>query len=183
MSSVLPRRVSSALLLAASLYFAGAATAPAKTLYVSPSGSDWNAGTITAPLKTLNKAHSLSAPGDNVIMRAGTYGALNSTTRITRAGTASAPITYSGYPGDARPAIIGHMKISASYTRFRGLLFDGPTGRVKSLTLDNPTGEQVQVAIDGATTYGVEISNSEIRHLPGQRLQRPSSQQLGPRQW
>jgi MYXO-CTERM domain-containing protein len=48
--------------------------------YVSPTGSDSNAGTQAAPFATLQKANNSAAAGDTIWMRAGTY---NCTTQIT----------------------------------------------------------------------------------------------------
>ena len=101
--SASPRRLLYAATLTATLSLVPSSSAFAKTLYVAPSGSDANAGTvITAPLRSLNKAISVAVPGDKVLMRSGTYGALNTTTRVNKSGTASAPITYARYPGEAQ---------------------------------------------------------------------------------
>jgi Right handed beta helix region len=137
---------------------------PAGAYYVSPTGSDANPGTATAPWLTLKRAVTTAEPGDTVVLRAGTYGARGTTHQMNEAGTASAPITYRGYPGEAMPRILGHFRISASYQRFSGLLFDGPTGSVKTPTTENPAGEQVQVSINGSAVNGIEISRSEIRN-------------------
>jgi Right handed beta helix region/Protein of unknown function (DUF1565) len=136
---------------------------PAGAYYVSPAGDDANPGTAAEPWLTLEQAVTTAKPGDTVVLRSGTYGALGTTHTMNRAGTASAPITYRGFPGEAAPRILGHFKITASYQRFSGLLFDGPTGSIKTPTTDNPTGEQVQVSINGSGVNGIEISNSEIR--------------------
>jgi hypothetical protein len=161
--SIMPWRLLRAAAIAAALSLFATSPASARTLYLSPSGSDANGGSLAAPLRTLNKAISVVGRGDSVFMRAGTYGAINTTTRMNKSGTASAPIVFARYPGDAKPVILGNVKITGSYTRFDGLVFDGPTGRVKTPTSDNPNGEQVEVAVDGATTFGVQITNSEIR--------------------
>ena len=58
--------------LAAALLFV-ASSMLATTWYVSPSGSDNNAGTLAAPLATLMKAQSLASSGDTVYLNAGTY--------------------------------------------------------------------------------------------------------------
>src|SRR5262245_17920662 len=96
---------------------AGSEPVPADAYYVSPSGNDANPGTISSPWRTIAKALQVVTAGDTVVLRAGTYGAVNSTTTMNRGGTASAPITYRGYPGEEKPRIIGHFKITASYQR------------------------------------------------------------------
>jgi hypothetical protein len=60
-------------------------------LYVSPSGSDSNAGTLSAPLKTISRAAALSKPGTLVHVAAGTY---TGNILTSASGTASARIRY-----------------------------------------------------------------------------------------
>ncbi len=48
------------------------AAAP-RTIYVSPTGSDSAAGTLTAPYRTINRAVSVAASGDTVVLRGGVY--------------------------------------------------------------------------------------------------------------
>jgi Right handed beta helix region/Peptide methionine sulfoxide reductase len=58
--------------------------------YVSPSGSDSNSGTQSAPFRTIQKAVSVAAAGDTIIVRPGAYSAA---TISGKSGTVSAPIT------------------------------------------------------------------------------------------
>ncbi|SNT27563.1 parallel beta-helix repeat (two copies) [Noviherbaspirillum humi] len=70
-----------------------------RTLYVSPTGSDGNSGlSETEAFKTIQRAHDLSQPGDQVLVMNGTYNFANVTT-IKRSGNASAWISYKAYPG------------------------------------------------------------------------------------
>ncbi len=80
---------------------AGALAAPAApaTLYVAPTGSDSNTGSLTAPLATIQKAVGLVTAGGTISVRGGTY-SLTTNVQITKSGTASAPITLTGYPGE-----------------------------------------------------------------------------------
>ena len=128
--------------------------------WVSPSGSDSNPGTAAAPWRTLTKAIAVARGGDTVIVRAGSYGAQRTTTTFGYSGTASAPITFRGAASEARPQILGHVRVNGNYVQLRHLLFDGPTGQVLTPTTSNPLGEEVQVAIYGD---GVVISGSEVR--------------------
>jgi hypothetical protein len=67
------------------------------TYFVSPSGSDGNAGNISAPFKTIQHAASIAEPGDKVEIRAGTY---HETVTPAHSGTASAPIIFEAYNGE-----------------------------------------------------------------------------------
>lgn len=75
----------------------GGGGTPTGDYYVSPTGSDGNAGTSAAPFKTIQKAASVAGPGDTVIVREGVYtggsqgGNLVS---LSRSGTSSAWITF-----------------------------------------------------------------------------------------
>ena len=79
------------------------------SVYVSPSGSDTNDGTIDKPLATLPMAQSRvrtlraqsSGSGITVYLRGGTY-ALSSPLIFGAqdGGSASAPVTYTSYPGE-----------------------------------------------------------------------------------
>ncbi|HSF01550.1 MAG TPA: right-handed parallel beta-helix repeat-containing protein [Solirubrobacterales bacterium] len=132
---------------------------PPDAKFVSASGSDSDPGTESAPWRTIAKAISAAQPGDTIVLAAGTYGARGTTTNADTSGTATAPITFMGHPGQPKPMILGHFKIDGDYLRFSRLFFNGPTGRVKDISSENPKGEQVQVTINGDHDT---ISNSEI---------------------
>lgn len=68
------------------------------THYVSPNGSNSNPGTSTAPWQTITYAASKVAPGDTVLVGAGTY---HESVPIAISGTATAPITFNGQGGKA----------------------------------------------------------------------------------
>jgi len=74
-----------------------AANAHAADRYVSPSGSDSNAGTLLSPYMTIQKAATVAQPGETVFIRAGTY---RETVVPAKSGTSSAPITFSSYNGE-----------------------------------------------------------------------------------
>jgi autotransporter-associated beta strand protein len=79
-----------------------ALTAPAATWYLSPTGSDTNAGTAAAPWRTVEKAQSAGAVGDTVICYGGTYydSTVNSTdSTYNYVHTISKGMTFSAYPG------------------------------------------------------------------------------------
>lgn len=128
--------------------------------YVSPSGSDANPGTIGAPWKTLQKAFDALQPGQIAYLRAGTYGTLCGSSSFTGAGTASAPITVQGYPGE-RAVLHGQIRLTGSYMRLSYIVMEGPTcgnwgdpGRL---------GENM-IQMDVATSRFIEVSHSEVYH-------------------
>jgi hypothetical protein len=126
-------------------HFASAGTLAATTLYVATNGNDANAGTPAAPLATIQKAVSLVTAGGTIAVRGGTY-PLSTNIQITKSGTASAPITLTGYQsekviidGEALPytpgavgstipsAGRGAIHMEASYWRIAGLeIVHGP---------------------------------------------------------
>ncbi|MBN2388589.1 MAG: right-handed parallel beta-helix repeat-containing protein [Anaerolineales bacterium] len=72
-------------------------TAPASAVYyVSPNGDDANPGSEALPWRTIQKAAEMLAPGETVLIIAGTY-----SERVIpqRSGTAEGFITYAAYPG------------------------------------------------------------------------------------
>jgi parallel beta-helix repeat protein len=135
-----------------------ATPATAADRYVSTTGSDWNACTSAAPCRTIPRGVAAAAPGDRVLVAAGTYGAIGQTTRVARSsgGTSSAPKTVMPAVG-AAVTQRGHFDIDASYVRFTRLTFLGPTGNLGGNGIN---GEQVLVAVNGT---GVEIDHSTIR--------------------
>jgi hypothetical protein len=83
------------LIAAASLAPVAAQAAGEKTIFVNGSSSvctDSGAGTLAAPYCTIQAAADAADPGDVVNVAAGTYAA----TTITRSGTPSAPIIFTG---------------------------------------------------------------------------------------
>jgi hypothetical protein len=78
------------------------------TWYVSPNGSNTNAGTAASPFKTIQEAANAAEPGDTVLIHAGTY---RETVTPARSGTAGAPITYKPY-GDGTVTISGANVVS-----------------------------------------------------------------------
>jgi Bacterial Ig-like domain (group 2) len=61
------------------------------TYYVAPNGSDGNNGSQGFPFATIERADSLAAPGDTVIVMDGTY---TGDITLTANGTSRSPITY-----------------------------------------------------------------------------------------
>jgi hypothetical protein len=73
--------------------------------YVSPNGSDGNAGTMNAPFKTITAALNKAVAGDTVLARGGTY---HERISFPRSGTSEKIITLKAYAGE-KPVIDGSM--------------------------------------------------------------------------
>ena len=78
-----------------------------KIYYVSNSGSDSNNGlSPSTPFATMQHAAGITNPGDVVDVMAGTYTSTEWTViDVARSGTASAYISYQGYPAGTHPVI------------------------------------------------------------------------------
>ncbi len=117
---------------------------------VSPTGSNAGTGSVDNPWRTVSKALSSAAPGDAVYLRGGIY--LERVNPVLQAGTATAPISVSEYPGE-RPVLQGVLWLhSPSYWRIHGI----------NVTWDSATGlpnEQMVKLIGGV---GWTYSNAEI---------------------
>jgi Putative Ig domain/Abnormal spindle-like microcephaly-assoc'd, ASPM-SPD-2-Hydin/Immunoglobulin domain len=123
--------------------------ATACALYVSPSGSDSNPGTLSDPLQTAQKAFDSATAGQTVCFRAGTYPQYIAATAgfnqvEGNSGTPGNPIVFTNYPGEIA-LLQGSTRVNGSYVTFRGtpnntpncsatnpcgLIFEGSTGYV-----------------------------------------------------
>lgn len=132
-----------------------------QAFYVSASsGNDANPGTLSAPWKTLQKAFDALQPGQIAYLRAGTYGAFCTSSRFSRAGTVTAPITVQGYAGE-RAVIHGNIRLEGSYFRLANVVVEGPSCGTWGATTQQ--GENLIVMFPGVTHH-VEVSNSEVYH-------------------
>jgi parallel beta-helix repeat protein len=129
-------------------------SALASNYYVSAqSGSDTNNGlTTSTPYKTLQRAASLTNPGDTVFVMDGTYSNSGTSPALTisRSGTASNWIVWIKYPGH-EPLISFNwwhgIHIRASYIELNGFMVRGNNANVKledalnqPRSCNNPTG-------------------------------------------
>jgi acid phosphatase len=100
----------------------GTVAATACTLYVSPSGSDSNPGTLSAPWQTPQKAANSAAAGQTVCFRGGTYSQTVTSgyqQTFNNSGSQGSPIVFTNYPGEVA-VIQGSTRINGSYLAFRG---------------------------------------------------------------
>jgi acid phosphatase len=97
-------------------------TATACTLYVSPSGSDSNPGTLSAPWQTPQKAANSATTGQTVCFRGGSYPQTVTAgyqQTFNNSGSSGNPIVFTNYPGEIA-VVQGSTRINGSYLTFRG---------------------------------------------------------------
>src|SRR5713101_3823807 len=97
-------------------------TATACTLYVSPSGSDSNPGTLSAPWQTPQKAANSAAAGQTVCFRGGSYPQTVTSgyqQTFNNSGSPGNPIVFTNYPGETA-VVQGSTRINGSYLTFLG---------------------------------------------------------------
>ncbi|WP_158623626.1 DUF1565 domain-containing protein [Corallococcus llansteffanensis] len=157
-SSLLPFRPSRDLWRLLALLTLLPLTAGAASLYVSPSGSDANAGTSsTAPLKTLQAALDKATAGTTIQIAPGIYRERPVT---KRAGTTTAPITLHGpETGKARSG------------RYKAVLFG--TGRIFNI-------DHSYYVLEGFTVDGQEklVNTTHPTALSGVRSFKDANQSL-----
>ena len=111
----------------------------AATIYVSPTGSDGNPGTLTAPLATPARALQIASAGDTVLLRAGTY-QIAATLQIHQRG-----LRFASYPGE-RGKIVGDTAETAGITSVL-VVYAG------NVTVEN-------VELQGSAYYGIKLDDS-----------------------
>lgn len=70
---------------------------PTTSLYVSPTGSDANPGSLASPFKTVQKCASVATPGTTCYLRAGTY---RETVIPPTSGSVNQPIVFTNFNGE-----------------------------------------------------------------------------------
>lgn len=95
---------------------------------VAPNGSDGGPGTADLPWRTLGHALRTVEPGDELLVRGGTY--TEDLARVhyrNRATSPSAPIRVAAWPGE-RPVVVGQWHIrDASWWTFEGFAIRWPS--------------------------------------------------------
>jgi hypothetical protein len=123
-------------IIAAALLFA--LPAQAKTIWVSPSGNDSNAGGQTSPLRTIAKANALVLPGDLVRIMPGSYSEFPNP---AAAATGGMRFTYMGTTTGADPMkdtlsratiVLPSGSLSKSYVTIKGVRVAGNLGCTES---------------------------------------------------
>jgi hypothetical protein len=132
-----------------------------RVFYVSRVGSDSNPGSRKRPWRRIQKALKTLKPGQTALVRGGTY---TENLLMSRAGTASAPITVAAYPG--KPVVLHAASASdakgntypvqiasgAAYFRLRGFVIEKALGT-----------SAANVYIWGSANH-IELSRNEIRY-------------------
>jgi hypothetical protein len=137
--------------------------------YVALGGSDANPGTEARPWGTLQHALELAGPGEQILVRGGTYkgaavggdlggAGIGNGILASPQGAPGAPITFQPYPGE-KVTIVGFVSFPrAAWFRMTGFIVDGknaPAG-AEGVSLGNTsTGEP----------HHVELSYNEIRNF------------------
>jgi hypothetical protein len=133
--------------------------------YVSPAGSDTNAGTdSTQPFKTIQHALDLAQPGARITLAPGVYA---QDIRSVRDGSASAPITLAG-PADAVVQGGGAgriIEINHDYLALEGFTVDGLWGDPNSAAgyrdkLLYVLGKQPRDGVSGLRVIGMTFRNA-----------------------
>jgi hypothetical protein len=124
--------------------------------YVAPSGSDANPGSLLQPWKTVQKALNTLRSGETALVRGGTY---TENLQMTRAGSATNPITVAVYPGET---VVLHaastsgdtypIQITGSYFRLQGFVIENGLGT-----------SDANVYLSGGANH-IEVSGNEIRN-------------------
>jgi hypothetical protein len=110
------------------------AKAATTNYYVSGSGSDSNSGTSkNSAFKTLTKALSKAGSGTTIFVMNGTY-SYNSTIKLTKNGTSSAPIKILNFSGHKPVIDFSRQKESSSN---RGFQISGDYWIISGLTVKN----------------------------------------------
>jgi hypothetical protein len=119
----------------------GEGAAGAADIYVSPSGSDSNSGTMASPFATLQKGNDAASAGDTVWLRAGTYYNTKQIT-LSKSGTSDANRTKiwayqkelpildcSKYQTTNAAADVPCIVVTGSWMHLKGLeIANGPVG-------------------------------------------------------
>jgi hypothetical protein len=163
------------------------AQAAARTYYVSPGGSDVNAGTsVDKPFRTLQKAADSAAPGDTVSIMNGTYTqrpGSSDVVVISHSGRPGKPITFQAHPGH-HPVInpVGAwngIRVSgASYIVIRGLEVKGNSADIslaraeQGASTKNGTYNTNCLSVEknkasGVISHHVAIVGNTMHHCPG----------------
>jgi len=132
--------------------------------YVSPSGSNSNSGSFTAPWRTIQHAANSAKAGATVYVEAGIY---HESVNFPESGTASEPITFVNYPGEA-PTLDGtglrvnntqglFNIVNQSYITVQGF-------EIRNYTTADPNLTPAGIWITGSGS-GVRLLNNRVHNI------------------
>jgi ankyrin repeat protein len=133
-----------------------------RVYYVSPGGKDSNPGTMEYPLKSIHAAVEVAGPGDNIIVRSGTY-AVGSTIDLAKSGTVDKPITLRAHPSDS-------PMLDFSGAKGIGIRIVGAYWHIKGLTIVNAETNGIRMEGGGAHHNIVEQTTTYANQLGGTGL-------------
>jgi hypothetical protein len=128
-----------------------------KSIYVSTSGNDSNAGTESSPVATPSQALQLAASGDTIYLRGGVY-------NLTRfLWVAVSNITIASYPGESAKVVGGTADASGNPTSIFVIVANNVT--LSDLEIQGGSYYGIKIDIDTATsTSGVTIRRCYVHH-------------------
>jgi hypothetical protein len=100
-------------------------------IYVSPSGSDSNTGTLASPYATIATAVSKVTAGDTIYVRGGTY-KITTKISISKSGTSSSNYNMFAYNNERPILDCSSMSISSSN---RGIVLSGSYWHIKGINI------------------------------------------------
>lgn len=103
----------------------------ATSIYVAPTGSDTNEGTLTSPIYSLSLAVEWAIPGTTIYMRGGKY-SYSSTITLSQSGTSSQKISIVAYNGEKPVLDFSTQPYGAEY---RAILLTGNYWYIKGLEI------------------------------------------------
>jgi MYXO-CTERM domain-containing protein len=118
--------------------------------YVSPSGSDTNAGTQAAPFATLQKANNTASAGDTIWMRGGTYSTTGQIT-LSKSGTSDTNRTKIwAYPGEVPVLNFSNYSLASSTSDKPAITVSGSWMHLKGLEIG-----PAKVGASGSHSYSL----------------------------
>ena len=141
-----------------------AASTPANTFFVSPSGNNANPGTQASPWKTLQYAVSKLSAGQTLYAMSGTY---TETVTVNASGTAAAPITIAAYTGQS-PIIDGATVTVGAYAsllKLHGSYINVSGFEIRNINVDGHGGKGGSATITGGFGVSIEGNNDTVSNL------------------
>jgi hypothetical protein len=131
------------------------------TFYVSRTGSDSNPGTRKRPWRTIQKALKALKPGLTALVRGGTY---TENLLMSRAGTASAPITVAAYPGEKVVLHAASASDATGDTYPIQIASGAAYFRLHGFVIEDSRGTSAANVYISGSAHHIELSGNEIRY-------------------